>query len=285
MINNFKKMNIDCIFVNTNDLIKNVDKYKNYICLYNLKNKEELITNLEHSNLKFYGYTWDLINYQGEREKKMIYNINHMKASFIVEDSYNYNNIINKCFHIFQPTKVVPYYIAPSVSNDIKFIHFGRLNNTRMDKIIKIAETFPTINIYLYGYTNTIENIKIKNNNIYCNESKFVERLDMYNLTKNNNTFVLSFSEILDECYYSNRIPMLLGYSSLIIQEKFKNIEKYFSDSEMIIYNNMDELKNKINNIINDYEKQIILRNNALRCSKKYNFENYIFNIFDNIYD
>tara|TARA_Y100001970_G_C14256245_1_gene875646 strand:+ start:4349 stop:9343 length:4995 start_codon:yes stop_codon:yes gene_type:complete len=286
VINNLKKLNINCVFIKTQDLINNIDKYKNYICLYNLKNKKNLIDKLKNCNLKFYGYTWDLINYNNKdkinRQEIMIYNINHMKASFIVEDSYNYKNITNNCFHIFQPTKVKSYTITPSDCNDVKFLHFGRLNSNILQKIIKIAETFPLINIYLYGYNKNIENILLTNN-IFFKESEFIEGIDMYNLTKNDNTFVLSFSEFKDQCYYSNRIPMLLGYNSLVIQEEFKNIQKYFTNSEMIIYSDIDTLKIKISNIINNYDAQNIMRKNGLICSKKYSFDNYVYEILMHI--
>jgi len=286
--NSFKKLNINCIFIKTDHLIKNINKYGNYICLYNIKNNTDFIKILKKSNLKIYGYTFDLINYKNlyheDRQSIMEYNINHIKTSFIVEDSYNYKNIINKCIHIFQPTKVLPYNITNSISNKIQFIHFGRLNNSRINKIIKISETFPNINIYLYGYTESIL-VKINRKNIHYKNHKFIEGLEMYLLTRNNNTFILSFSEIPKECYYSNRIPMLLGYNALVIQEKFKNIEKYFNDREMIIYSNMKELENKVTHMINNFKEQNILRKNGLECSKKYSFDNYVYTLIDNLYN
>ena len=105
--------------------------------------------------------------------------------------------------------------------------------------------------------------------------------MELYKIVKNNNTFVLNFSEVPDECYYSNRVPILLGYSSLVIQEKFRNIENYFSSKEIIIYSNMEELKTKVTNLIKNFDKQNIMRTNALKCSKKYSFDNYVFEILD----
>ena len=171
-----------------------------------------------------------------------------------------------------------------SESDNIKFVHFGRIN-TRIKKIIEIANIFPNIDIDLYGYTNffLMHKIVITNKNIHFKNSNFIEDVKLYKIVKDNNTFVLSFSEFPEQCYYSNRIPMLLGYSSLVIQEKFKNVDKYFSNKEMIIYGNMDELKTKVNSLINDFNKQNIIRANALEISKKYSFDNYILNILNTI--
>jgi hypothetical protein len=277
------KIHIKCI--NIIEFRKYQNKYKNHICFYNLKNDTKYMNLIKNKN-NLYGYTFDLIDYTNERKKTMINNINTIKLSFIVENT-KYNNIQNKCIQIFQPTKIESYIISKSNNNQIKFIHFGRINSQRYKYIINVAQLFPKYNIYLYGF-NTLENyikeaiykfpnIKLINNGdcIYGNK--------IYYLIKDINTFVLSFSERPEYCYYSNRIPMLCGYRGLILQQYFNNIEKFFTNDELIIFKNINELKNKLNLLINNIDLQNKYRENAFKKSQLYSFDNYILKIINYI--
>ena len=301
IIDTFKKFELDCSFITITEFLntvsnmdKNIDKNtdKN-IYFYNLKNDNSHIDKLNNSNFELYGYTYDLIGYNLEptRAEKMIYNINKIKKSFIVEDSDIYTKIINKCHTIFQPTKVVKYNTEKSTSNNIKFVHFGRISSNRLVSIFEIAYLFPEIDIYLYGAIDThatqytksrrADLQRLKNIFLYT-ELKI--GIDMYKIVKNNNTFVVSFSERPNECYYSNRIPMLCGYRAIILQQSFYNIEKYFNSEQLIIFNKIEDLKIIMPKLINNYNLQNKYRENALNISKKYSFENYVKEILMNIF-
>lgn len=150
----------------------------------------------------------------------------------------------------------------------------------------------PSITIYLYGYTDIRawdsaraqqHTAMAQMDNVVLAESRFIDGIRMYNLTKAANTFVLSFSEIPDQCYYSNRVPMLLGYSALVVQERFRGIEQRFSERDMIVYSSMKELRTKMQRMIDNHGTQRVLRRNALRCSKKYTFDHYLHGVLSGI--
>ena len=291
------KYNINCELIELERFLKNQYLYSNAICFYNLKNRPQYLKYIKNKK-NIIGYTFDYIMFNNLFKNTITQNINYFNKSFIVEDCQDVNEIKDKskCMYIWQPTKIINYKTEFSVSDELKFIHIGSIYPDRVIKLINIAKKFPDVNIYLYGYNNILKRNIFKgriSNNISINKLlnykniKFITKnklngYEMYKLLKNNNTFILSFS-ITQKLYFSNRIPMLCGYRALVLQEYFNGINNYFSDKDMIIFKNTDELADKISNVINNYELQNKYRTNAFNISMKYTFDNYILEKFNKI--
>ena len=267
----FEKINITTNIMTPSEFIIHQQIYQKKVCLLNLKSSSFQCSQIFDKS-KVFGYTYDLIDY-GNRKINFTKHILNVPLSFIVEPPESINIKNTKAYHIFQLTKIFPYVVKNSSSNQPKFVHFGRTNGRRLDQITQIAKMFPSIPLFIYCKNNPRTKVHLPNIHIVRG---FFKGQELYDILKNQNTFVLSFSERPRKQYYSNRISMLCGYRGLIVQQHFQNIEKCFDKNSMIIFREIADLKPKIEKFLNNYDLQSKTREKAFEMSRKYSFHNYV---------
>lgn len=249
----------------------NICQSRKYI-LYNLKLAWHHLALLK-SNAKMLGYTFDLIEYEGDppRKKNINSNIEKLTRSFIVQPPTS-----KKAFQIFQPCKVFPHVSTVSTSTQKKFVHIGRIGHSRYKLLRQISFYFPDIPIHLYGTHDRFKDLP----NVFYH-SAFVKGQTFYNIIKNENVITLSFSEVPQLHYYSNRIPMLCGYGALIAQQWFEGIENVFRPEEMLIFRKVEDLIPILDAIFDATEQQRSYRAAAKEASKRFSFESYVRTIIE----
>jgi hypothetical protein len=272
MFNELKK-HIKVRIMSYDYFVKNLNRFKimPISILLSLKQEKVYIKLLRQifKNIKICGYTFDLIDYNEARKNIMVKNISNFDISFIVEKS---KYLTQKSLYIFNPVKCFSYTVKQK-KTDFKIVHFGRINNKRLNIIISISN-IPGLKIELYNTNMPHKNILKKYKNIKIYNGIFDNRY--YDITNYNNTFLLSINEVTDFKYYSNRLTTSLGYRCCILQEYFKDIYDDFDENSIIIWKNTNELIEKINNIKNNFSLQNKLRENAYELSKKYTYNKYI---------
>jgi hypothetical protein len=264
----FENINIVVNIMTPSEFLVQQQIHQKKVCLLNLKSST-FQCNQVMDRSKVFGYTYDLIDY-GNRKTSFTKLILDLPLSFIVEPAESLGIKNTKVYQIFQPSKVFPYEMKEPTLNQPKFVHFGRTNGKRAEQLTLIAKTFPAIPIFIYSKMQ----LRFSQPNMHCIKG-FFKGQALYNIIKERNTFVLSFSEKPRKQYYSNRVPMLCGYRGLIVQQHFQNIENCFDKDSMIIFREMSDLKTKIQTFLNNYDLQKQTREKAYEMSQKYSFHNY----------
>jgi len=150
-------------------------------------------------------------------------------------------------------------------NNDIFFamshgVHRGVLKKGKFDQreifIEKLQKILPNVKFDLYGMKN--------NQPIWADN--FINALS-------NSKFGINLSQGAPGKYYSSdRFAQLIGNGLLVFIDKRTKFSDFFSDKEIVIYNNMNDLVDKINKYLkNDKLRKIIAKNGRNKYFKYFN--------------
>ncbi len=175
----------------------------------------------------------------------------------------------NKVYYIPNPAdesfENLNVYDNKNFNNDVFFamshgVHRGTLKRGKFDKreifINKLIKKTPNIKFDLYGLNN-IQPLWADNYKRAISNSKMALNLSQGNSTK---------------YYSSDRITQLIGNGLLTFVDKKTKLDKFFSNDEVVFYNSINDLSNKINKFsINDNLRIKIAKKGKKKYLKHFN--------------
>ncbi len=257
LINTFKNYNPDLIFFGHTQNIKRETLYElkdlNNQIILSQWNEDPIMKSLNYSkknieNISYYADIADhnFITTDPSILKKQIKNIQNLHFFFVPVD----NNI--ECFDVSKknPTKDLFYAMSHGVNRAI--LKKGK-NDSRIHFLNSLIKKLDNIDYDFYGFQNKEP--------IWGNE--FYQAL-------NNSKMGLNLSRGLPTKYYtSNRIASLMGNGLLTFVDKKTHLDDMFTKNEAIMYNNINDLTDKIN----FYKKNDRLRRKIASSGRKKYFK------------
>jgi len=240
------------IYLETLDSIKNINKN----IIISQWNEDPIMKSLNYSRtnvqkISYYGNTVDhnFITTHPSVFLKQNKNINNLHFIFIPVDK----NI--ECFDVFnlKPRKDIFYAMSHGVNRAT--LKKGK-NDSRIYFLNSLIKKINGINYDFYGFENKEP--------IWGDE--------FYNALTNSK-MGLNLSRGLPTKYYSsNRIASLMGNGLLTFIDRKTQLGDIFNKNEIISYENLDDLANKINFYKNnDYARKNIARNGKIKYFKIFN--------------
>ena len=235
MINTFKNYNPDLIFFGHTQNIKRETLYE----LKNLNNKvilsqwneDPIMKSLSYSkkNIENISYYSDIVDHNFITTdtsilKKEIKNIKNLHFFFVPVDK----NI--ECFDVSKKNPIKDLFYAMSHGVNRATLKKGK-NDSRIHFLNSLIKKLDNVDYDFYGFQNKEP--------IWGNE--FYQAL-------NNSKMGLNLSRGLPTKYYtSNRIASLMGNGLLTFVDKKTHLDDMFNKNEVIMYNNINDLTDKIN--------------------------------------
>ena len=188
-------------------------------------------------------------------KKRFLDKIDLMDVSFCTSDpaTLKFNNK-NKIYYIPNPVdesfETLKNYNNQFFSNDVFFamshgVHRGVLKKGKFDErelfINKLVDMTPNIRFDLYGMNN-VQPIWADNYRVAISKSKIGLNLSQGKPTK---------------YYSSDRFSQLIGNGLLVMIDKKTQMSDFFTNKEIIQYNNLDDLSEKIIKYSNDDKLRI----------------------------
>jgi len=270
LINTFKNYNPDFfIFGHTNNIQPNTlniikNNNKNLIC--SQWNEDPVMPSLDYSkknieNIKIYSDLVDhnFITTHPDVLKKQKINIKNVHFFFIPVD----RNI--ECFDVYKSKPAMDLFYAMSHGVNRATLKKGKIDD-RIIFLDKLTKKMKNINYDFYGFKNKEP---IWGNQFY--------------MALINSKMGLNLSRGLPTKYYSsNRIASLIGNGLLTFVDKKTLLTDFFNKDEIISYNNINDLSDKINFYKNNDKKRIsIAKKGKQKYFKLFNelkITNYIIN-------
>ena len=144
-------------------------------------------------------------------------------------------------------------------------------------------------NSYL-GREKIINELKDFGINIQCFGKGWGELIDDKELPKimNSSKININFSKSRgNQLQTKARIFEIIGAGGFCISEKSDEVKNFFRENhEIVIFNNLTELRNKIKYYLkNETKREKIVNNGYLRCSKEYYYKKIILDILELIFN
>jgi len=270
LVNTFKNYNPDFfIFGHTNNIEENTLKIiknnnKNLIC--SQWNEDPVMPSLDYSkknidNIKIYSDLVDhnFITTHPDVLKKQKINIKNLHFFFVPVDK----NI--ECFDVFKSRPAMDLFYAMSHGVNRATLKKGKIDD-RIIFLDKLTKKMKNINYDFYGFKNKEP---IWGNQFY--------------MALINSKMGLNLSRGLPTKYYSsNRIASLIGNGLLTFIDKKTLLTDFFNKDEIISYDNISDLSDKINFYKKNDKKRIsIAKKGKQKYFKLFNelkITNYIIN-------
>ncbi|CAH6421086.1 Hypothetical protein KVN_LOCUS128 [uncultured virus] len=134
-----------------------------------------------------------------------------------------------------------------------------------LEKLINFAKTKNKIfNIYGPG------NIKEHYNKNYKSFLKYDDMCEVFNKSKIN---IFTHQDCSKNLFISDTVFKIIGCGGLLLVDKQKNINEIFTDKINCIFLDEKNYLNQIDEILTNYEKYNIIKQNGFNLSKKYTLE------------
>tara|TARA_B100000767_G_C19748973_1_gene529863 strand:+ start:58 stop:2178 length:2121 start_codon:yes stop_codon:yes gene_type:complete len=255
LIETFKNYNPDLLFFGhtKNIELETIDKFKstNKNLVISQWNEDPIMPSLDYSktnikNISYYGNNVDhnFITTDPSVFKKQNTKIKNLHFFFVPVD----RNI--ECFDVFKlnPTKDIFYAMSHGVNR-------AKLKKGKIDTRINFLN-------------NLVRNIKDINYDFYGFENKEPIWGDSFYRALVNSKMGLNLSRGLPTKYYSsNRIASLMGNGLLTFIDKKTQMNDFFNNNEIIFYDNVHDLSDKINFYKRNTKSRIRIAKNG---KKKY---------------
>ena len=257
LIETFKNYNPDLLFFGhtKNIALETIDKFRtlNSNLIISQWNEDPIMPSLDYSksNIKNISYYANLVDHNFITTDPKIFlkqnnNVKNLHFFFVPVDK----NI--ECFDVYKlnPNKDLFYAMSHGVNR-------AKLKKGKIDERI----------IFLNNLIKKIENV---NYDFYGFENKEPIWGDNFYKALVNSKMGLNLSRGLPTKYYSsNRIASLMGNGLLTFIDKKTQMHDFFNNNEMIFYNNLTDLSEKINY----YKKNDIARKKIASNGKKKYFK------------
>ena len=257
LIETFKNYNPDLLFFGhtKNIALETIDKFRtlNSNLIISQWNEDPIMPSLNYSksNIKNISYYANLVDHNFITTDPKIFlkqnnNVKNLHFFFVPVDK----NI--ECFDVYKlnPNKDLFYAMSHGVNR-------AKLKKGKIDERI----------IFLNNLIKKIENV---NYDFYGFENKEPIWGDNFYKALVNSKMGLNLSRGLPTKYYSsNRIASLMGNGLLTFIDKKTQMHDFFNNNEMIFYNNLTDLSEKINY----YKKNDIARKKIASNGKKKYFK------------
>ena len=257
LIETFKNYNPDFLFFGhtKNIALETIDKFRtlNSNLIISQWNEDPIMPSLNYSksNIKNISYYANLVDHNFITTDPKIFlkqnnNVKNLHFFFVPVDK----NI--ECFDVYKlnPNKDLFYAMSHGVNR-------AKLKKGKIDERI----------IFLNNLIKKIENV---NYDFYGFENKEPIWGDNFYKALVNSKMGLNLSRGLPTKYYSsNRIASLMGNGLLTFIDKKTQMHDFFNNNEMIFYNNLTDLSEKINY----YKKNDIARKKIASNGKKKYFK------------
>ena len=255
LIETFKNYNPDLLFFGhtKNIELETIDKFKstNKNLVISQWNEDPIMPSLDYSktnikNISYYGNNVDhnFITTDPSVFRKQNTKIKNLHFFFVPVD----RNI--ECFDVFKlnPTKDIFYAMSHGVNR-------AKLKKGKIDTRINFLN-------------NLVRNIKDINYDFYGFENKEPIWGDSFYRALVNSKMGLNLSRGLPTKYYSsNRIASLMGNGLLTFIDKKTQMNDFFNNNEIIFYDNVHDLSDKINFYKRNTKSRIRIAKNG---KKKY---------------
>jgi glycosyltransferase involved in cell wall biosynthesis len=257
LIETFKNYNPDLLFFGhtKNIALETIDKFRtlNSNLIISQWNEDPIMPSLDYSksNIKNISYYANLVDHNFITTDPKIFlkqnnNVKNLHFFFVPVDK----NI--ECFDVYKlnPNKDLFYAMSHGVNR-------AKLKKGKIDERI----------VFLNNLIKKIENV---NYDFYGFENKEPIWGDNFYKALVNSKMGLNLSRGLPTKYYSsNRIASLMGNGLLTFIDKKTQMHDFFNNNEMIFYNNLTDLSEKINY----YKKNDIARKKIASNGKKKYFK------------
>ena len=257
LIETFKNYNPDLLFFGhtKNIALETIDKFRtlNSNLIISQWNEDPIMPSLDYSksNIKNISYYANLVDHNFITTDPKIFlkqnnNVKNLHFFFVPVDK----NI--ECFDVYKlnPNKDLFYAMSHGVNR-------AKLKKGKIDERI----------VFLNNLIKKIENV---NYDFYGFENKEPIWGDNFYKALVNSKMGLNLSRGLPTKYYSsNRIASLMGNGLLTFIDKKTQMHDFFNNNEMIFYNNLTDLSEKINY----YKKNDIARKKIAANGKKKYFK------------
>ena len=257
LINTFKNYNPDLIFFGhtqniKRETIKELKNLNNGVILSQW-NEDPIMKSLKYSkkNIENISHYSDIVDHNFITTdpsilKNQIKNIKDFHFFFVPVDK----NI--ECFDVSKKKPIKDLFYAMSHGVNRATLKKGK-SDTRIHFLNNLIKKLENINYDFYGFQNKEP--------IWGND--FYQAL-------NNSKMGLNLSRGLPTKYYtSNRIASLMGNGLLTFVEKKTQLDDFFNKDEVIMYNNVNDLTDKIN----FYKKNDHLRKKIASAGRKKYFK------------
>lgn len=213
-------------------------------------------------------------------------------------------NILKNYFDIGKP-KIASFYFNPSnplLLNEYNFklekirnitftARFSKLADSKRSKVINYLKTRDDVSFFGDSHKSLLFNILSRINHRLTGkyfDMNEVRGLDYVKVIKESKIGIgVNLKENIPY-YTSDRLTHYMMFGTFFMTYYFPNIRDLFSENELVYYENIEDLNDKINFYLkNEYEREKIARNGQKKILEEYNTKNIVkmmLEIFENGY-